>query len=82
MEAYNERLGHFKTLRDVCKARDDKRVEILEKMGSQYSGVYVNNQAACIADSGYHPELRNVHTESYALFINGDILAEIEIVIW
>ena len=52
VEAYNERLGQLRTLRDACKERIGKRMEILEKMGSQYSDVYVNNQAACIGDYG------------------------------
>lgn len=39
VEAYNERLGQLKDLRDACKARIDKRTETLEKMGSKYSDV-------------------------------------------
>ena len=66
VEAYNKRLGHLRTLRDACKERIGKRMEILEKMGSQYSDVYVNNQAACISDTGYLLEMRNVYTESKA----------------
>ena len=38
------------------------------KMGSQYSDVYVNNQTACIADSGYNLEMKDVGTISKASF--------------
>lgn len=43
-------------------------METLGKMGSQYSDVYVNNQTACIADSGYYLEMKNVDTISKASF--------------
>lgn len=68
VEAYNERLGQLRNLRDACRARIDKRMEILEKMGSPYSDVYVNNQAACISDRGYHLEMYDVQTESKTSF--------------
>ena len=68
VEAYNERLGQLRNLRDACQERIGKRMEILEKMGSQYSDVYVNNQAACIGDYGYHLEMRDVQTDSKSSF--------------
>ena len=68
VEAYNERLGQLRDLRDACKARIDKRMEILKKMGSQYSDVYVNNQAACIADSNFNLRFKDIQTESKASF--------------
>lgn len=68
VEAYNERLGQLKDLRDACKARIDKRTETLEKIGSKYSDVYVNNQAACIADSGFNLVMKYVRTISKASF--------------
>ncbi|KAL9961311.1 hypothetical protein ACROYT_G030225, partial [Oculina patagonica] len=44
-------------------------MEILEKMGSQYSDVYVNNQAACIADVyNVNLKMKDVQTQSGSSF--------------
>ena len=69
VEAYNERLGQLRNLRDACRARIDWRMEILEKVGSQYSDVYVSNQTACISDRGYHLKMYDVQTDSRTSFL-------------
>ena len=69
MEAYNKQLGNLIKLRDACKDRIDERMEILEKMGSQYSDVYVNNQAACVAENDlFDLEMTDGQTDSTASF--------------
>ncbi|KAL9961312.1 hypothetical protein ACROYT_G030226 [Oculina patagonica] len=68
VEAYKARLGQLRTLRDASKDRIDWRMEILEKMPSQYSDVYVNNQAACIADYGYLLKMKDPKTASESIF--------------
>ena len=68
VQEYKERLGKLENLRDACRARIDWRMEALEKMGSQYSDVYVNNQAACISDRGYHLKMYDVQTDSKTSF--------------
>ncbi len=48
VEAYRARLRELRNLRDACISRIDKRIEFLEKVGSPYSDVYVNNQASSV----------------------------------
>ena len=43
-------------------------MEILEKMGSQYSDVYVNNQGACIGDYDFVLKMIDVQTDSKSSF--------------
>lgn len=50
VEAYRARLRELRNLRDACVSQIDKRMEFLENVGSPYSDVYVNNQAASMTE--------------------------------
>lgn len=65
VEAYRARLRELKNLRDACVSQIDKRMEFLDHVGSPYSDVYVNNQAASIASIDWSGELKMV--DSYMM---------------
>ena len=46
VEEYKARLRRLRNLRDTCIAQIDRRIEFLDKVGSPYTDVYVNNQAS------------------------------------
>ena len=48
VEEYRARLRELRNLRDACVAQIDKRMEFLDKVGSPYTDVYANNQAASV----------------------------------
>ena len=52
VEEYRTRLRMLRNLRDVCVAQIGRRMEFLDKVGSPYTDVYVNNQAALVVGSG------------------------------
>ena len=68
VEACNQMLGQLRNISEASEARIIKRMEVLEKMGSQYSDVYVNNQAACIGDYGFVLKMIDVQTDSKSSF--------------
>ena len=48
VEEYMARLKQLRELKDACIAQIDRRMEFLDKVGSPYTDVYANNQAASI----------------------------------
>ena len=65
VEAHYARLRQLRNLRDACGSQIDKRMEFLENVGSPYSDVYVNNQAASLASVQFGWELQLV--DSYMM---------------
>ena len=50
VEAYRARLQELRNLRDASISYIDWRMELMDKVGSPYTDVYVNNQAASLND--------------------------------
>ena len=53
VEDYRARLRELRNLRDACIAQIDSRMEFLDKVGSPYTDVYVNNQASSVVAAQY-----------------------------
>ncbi|PFX19762.1 hypothetical protein AWC38_SpisGene15796 [Stylophora pistillata] len=53
VEDYKARLKELRNLRDACIAQIDSRMEFLDKVGSPYTDVYVNNQASSVVAARY-----------------------------
>ena len=53
VEDYRARLRELRNLRDACISQIERRMEFLDKVGSPYTDVYVNNQASSVVAAQY-----------------------------